>query len=325
MNTQHQQQWQSFCATHPRLKQLPPLAQQVAALHQDNCLTNLSTELALLRVDGKDAQTFLQGQLSCDLRTIDTHNSSLACYCDLKGRVVASMRLFKHEQAYYACLPQSILKPTQQLLQKYAVFSQVNLTASEQPWLLLGASGATLAETLQTLSGAELTATHAAHADENGVIIRLPGEHPRFLLCLQCNTAEKIVNKLNDNLTLIDTSCWELSNIEAGVATIYPATVGKFLPQMLNYEKLGAVSFKKGCFLGQEIVARAQHLGKLKRHLHTVQLPLAVTAKPGDALINESQQKVGTVVNAAGDLKNQQVLAVLQAGMNTNGLSIGGN
>jgi len=127
-------------------------------------------------------------------------------------------------------------------------------------------------------------------------------------------TLEKLPVDSENKNSLSDINAWILADIQAGIATVYPATEGLFIPQMLNYSQLGALSFIKGCYIGQEIVARTEHLGKLKRHLHhaIIKAP-EKTFSPGDVITRQDQDEIGSVANAALDNdKNWQLLVVLQ-------------
>lgn len=232
-----------------------------------------------IRVSGTQATDFLQGQLTCDLMPLQPGDSTPAAYCDNKGRMLANFWLFRQADDFLLWLSNELVETTLITLQRYGVFSKVTITA-ETGW-----------HTDVVMANAPPEAT---------LITALPGEN-RYL-CL--NPTALSCATLEDN-------AWALSNIEANCLWLRKATQLKYTPQMIGWEKIGGVSFTKGCYLGQEVVARTQHLGKLKRHLQRLRVSTTASLTIGDPILDTTGQPIGLVGEAAIDGGTQQLLAVL--------------
>lgn len=218
----------------------------------------LLTSLGVIRITGEKASEFLQGQLTCDINELP----SLAAYCNLKGRVLSSMYITKHENQFFCIVHKSIIDLTIQTLNKYGVFSRVEITDISQQWQVYGSD------------------------KPSDVDIIIPVSDQRYLQISQ--------QQVTPDTPELD---WQRLDIEDGIAWITEATAEKFTPHMLNFPLLGAVSFNKGCYLGQEVVARTEHLGKVKRQIEKIKLDTTQNLKPGDALTYK--EKDYTVINIA--------------------------
>lgn len=219
--------------------------------------------LGILKVSGKDAAIFLQGQLSCDVLSLELNQSVLGCCCTPQGRVQSLFRVFRDANHYYLRLPKTLMETTLQHLKKYAIFSKVVLSDDSEHWQIFG-SDAPLAEW-----------------------IGYPVLGNRFEYYLPNETVMPIATASE--------AAWHLLEIKAGIPRLYPETVNLFTPHDLNLPALGGVNFQKGCYTGQEIVARMEHRGKLKHHLELHQLPKNSAYQPGQEL----QSPAGILVDHA--------------------------
>lgn len=271
--------------------------------------------LGLLQVRGVDAAKYLQGQLTCDVRPISPQLATLGAYCDQKGRILASFHLFMGDDNYYLSMPRAILPATMTELQKFAIFSKVTLTDVSSEFSQFGILGPHPEMLLKDKSLSlpinvyETLTLHQAHL----TAIRVPGVTPRFLFIIDnahlADNPAIIVDEFKPATAANTTEdAWAVAEIVNGIASISPETVGLFTPHQLNYPNLGAVSFNKGCYRGQEIVARMQFLGKLKQHLARAVARISLretrghftgVIKPGMALVDAEQRQVGEIVMAA--------------------------
>ena len=240
-------------------------------------IINTINRFTSIAFSGDKTAEFLQGQLTCDMRKLDKHGIySLAACCDHKGRMIANFWVINRENQYYFVLPKEMIQIVMTHLTKYALFSKVTLT-----------------ETNDFL----IAETNVNKTSDDDVLITLPGEQ-RFLLITKtpCSTEKT------------DDTTWRKNNIDNKLAILTQKTSLLFTPQMIELEKLGGVSFEKGCYVGQEIVARTQHLGQLKRHLHRI--TLTEHHEPGDKITYDG--KSGVVVDSVKIGKNEYVaLAVM--------------
>ena len=264
----------------------------------------------VLAVRGADAGKFLQGQLTCNLNYLSDTQASLGARCTQKGRMQSSFRILLEGDGVLMAMASELLEPQLTDLKKYAVFSKSKLTDESAAWVRFGIDHGDAA--LGSL-GLELPAETDRVVRNDGLIaIRVSPD--RAELWVSADQAGAIKGKLSALLAEGDLNQWLLGQIRAGIGQVMPGTRELFIPQMLNLQAVGGVSFKKGCYTGQEIVARMQYLGKLKRRLYRLQLDASERPEPGTQLFSPSHgSSIGEVVLAAHGEQQIELLAVLQA------------
>ncbi len=276
-------------------------AEQTAALH-GTVLCALSG-LACIEAAGADTVTFLQGQLTNDVKQVSAQHSQLAAWCSVKGRALAVFRVLQRENVHYLLAPQDRLETVLKRLTMYILRSQVKLRDVSQKLLCIGVGGVHAAAALEQLLGYAPPAEVDAAMTQAGVtLLRVAGVQPRFMLLAAPASVAQLWAALKavPEVTPAGVAAWDLQDILAGLPQVFAQTAEAFLPQMLNLQAINGISFKKGCYTGQEIVARTQYLGKLKRRLFIAQLAQDECPAPGTALFAASgEQSVGQVVNAS--------------------------
>ncbi|EQM67404.1 folate-binding protein YgfZ [Pseudomonas tohonis] len=267
------------------------------------------THEGLLAVRGVDAAKFLQGQVTCNLAYLDDKTASLGARCTPKGRMVSSFRILSEGDGYLLALDAALLDAQLADLKKYAVFSKSTLGDESSDWVRFGLVGGDAV--LQGL-GLELPPEADSLARANGLIaLRL--SDGRSELWAPRGQADALHARLAADLPEAPLEAWLLGQVRAGIGQVFAATRELFIPQMINLQAVGGVSFKKGCYTGQEIVARMQYLGKLKRRLQRLALPAGERPQPGAELFSPvHQSSVGEVVLAAPAENGFELLAVLQ-------------
>jgi folate-binding protein YgfZ len=280
-----------------------PEVERWAALHGDIC-SNLSCR-GLIVAHGPDTDGFLQGQLTCDVREVTLDCSRIGAYCTPKGRALACIRLFRREDALYLELPGALVEPTLVRLRRYLLRAKTRLEDASDSLARIGVAGPNAAVLLTKLLGAvSQVADEVVHvpADSRDItVIRLPGSTPRFELHGPLVAMQALWTKLNADVTFTGSGPWRLLDILAGTPAIYPETVEAFIPQMLNLDRVGGISFKKGCYTGQEIVARTHYLGKLKRRMILARVGSPTPPRPGDPLFSPqaaASQSAGQLADA---------------------------
>jgi len=270
--------------------------------------------LGLIACSGEDAQAFLHGQLSNDVKQLTPERSEYATYCSAKGRMLANFLVWRDEQAYCLQLSRSLLPAMQKRLAMFVMRSKVKLADVSESRVILGLAGSAATGALQELfSGLPREAHEVVHDPANGMLIALPGN--RFQLIAELESAKRLWHKLAATLTPVGTPCWEWLEIRNGIPLITLPTQEQFVPQMANMELIGAVNFHKGCYPGQEIVARTQYLGQLKRRMVLAHMAGEVLPQPADELFSSTLegQASGMVVNAqAAPEGGYDLLAVMQ-------------
>lgn len=259
---------------------------------QGMTVINNNTNLTTLTVTGAKAQEFLQGQVTCDMRTLSQQGAfSLAALCDHRGRMIANFWVVHWHHDFLLVLHNSLSQTVITHLQKYAVFSKVAILENK-------------AFRIASISNSAVAlASDEALKHDDVICIILPNKNRKLLI------AKNFPDCYTINPCFQKESAAEFTkrNIEDGLVILCDKTSLLFTPQMINLEKLDGVSFTKGCYVGQEIVARTHYLGKLKKHMHRLQLQSDHPLNPGDEINN------GIIAEAISLSKNNyDVLAVMQ-------------
>ena len=259
---------------------------------------------ALATLTGADAEKYLQGQVTADVSQMTEHQHLLAAHCDPKGKMWSNLRLFRRQDGFAFIERRSLRDAQLTELKKYAVFSKVTI-APDDEHVLLGVAGFQARAALKNLFS-ELPDAEKQVVSEGATSI-LWFEHPeeRFLLVTDAATAERVTEALRGEAQFNNSQQWLALNIEAGLPVIDAANSAQFIPQATNLQALGGISFKKGCYTGQEIVARMQYLGKLKRRLQ--RLSLAGGGELGDDDLVD-QRNVGLHIEDLGGQVNRHGL-----------------
>lgn len=314
-------EWQSFLETagaeieNQTVVSFGNVHREQRIIHSGLVMCDLS-HLGLISAFGEDTSTFLQGQLTNDIRDVSEQHSQLSAICTPKGRMLANFRIFKRGEKFYLRLPQALLEDTLKRIRMYVLMSKVTLEESTNSLIHIGVSGANA----ETELGAHIDHLPKANDDvtqSNGfTVIRLPGIHPRFEIYGDYEPMKKLWQHLDVNGAPIGANTWKLLDIFSGIPTIYPETTEAFVPQMINMQIINGVSFQKGCYTGQEIVARMQYLGKLKRRMYRIYVETNDLVQAGDSLFSAdttSGQGTGTIVDAQPDVNEggYEALAVI--------------
>ena len=262
----------------------PTQAVQAATLDGATRLTHLG----VIRVEGEDAATFLHGQLTQDFSVLGLSEARLAAFCSAKGRMLASFVGFKrsHDDILLIC-SRDLLAPTLKRLSMFVLRAKARLSDASENFQLWGLAGGSVPPALPV-------ATWSQWREGDASVVRLPAADgaPRALW------VAPVEHAVPDAPSLSEPS-WQWLSVRSGVATLSQPVVEAFVPQMLNYESVGGVNFKKGCYPGQEVVARSQFRGTLKRRAYVVHADGALS--PGQDVFMESdtEQPCGTVVEVA--------------------------
>lgn len=270
----------------------------------------------VLAVRGADASKFLQGQLTCNMNYLSEAKATLGARCTQKGRMQSSFRILLEGDGVLLAMASELIEAQLLDLKKYAVFSKSKLTDESASWARFGLNDG---DSMLAGLGLDLAPDTDAVARANDLIaIRV--SPARAELWVRAEQAEDIRNRLAAQLPEGTLNVWLLGQIRAGIGQVFGPTREEFIPQMINLQAVGGVSFKKGCYTGQEIVARMQYLGKLKRRLYRLTLEGIEVPQPGTELFSPVHaSSVGNVVVAASAASGVELLAVLQADAVENG------
>lgn len=278
-------------------------------------ITDLS-HLGLIAVTGEDASSFLQNLLTNDVREVNAQRSQLTGLCNPKGRLLAIFQLFQWEGNFYLSLPQSLLEPVLKRLNMYVLRAQVSLMNAGDRFCRIGLVGSQAGDELMHQLGKVPTTVNEVHQTASCCITRVPGEPPRFEVAGELETLRKLWNELSKTVTPVGPNLWELATIRAGIATVYPETQGSFIPQQVNLELKEGVSFTKGCYPGQEVIARMHYRGKPSRRMFLAHIAADKWPQPGEpvylASAKEGQTSGEIVAAQAAPEGGYDALVVLQ-------------
>ena len=293
-------------------------AAELESARSATVLSDLS-HFGLIHFSGEDAQSFLQGQLSCDVRQVNASTALYGGYCNPKGRLLASFLIWSqngsNDGGYVMQLP-AVLRPgIQKRLAMYVLRAKAKLADTTDIQVRLGVAGSQAEALVRKVGEVPASPLGVIHG-EAATIIRLAQN--RFELVIVPEKAPTIWEGLSRDAVPAGAPCWDWLEIKAGIPVITPATQEQFVPQMANLEAIGGVSFQKGCYPGQEIVARSQYLGKIKRRMYLANIRPGMSAnlvEAGDELFSADmgEQSIGMVVNASSSPDGGfDVLAVIK-------------
>ena len=308
--------WQEFLGTsgahidNGMVTDFGDLATELVSACNETIIAPLA-HLGLLECTGEDSRTFLQNQFTSDINHLVSGSAQHSSWCTAKGRMQASFLLFRNSQDYRALLSLDLLAATQQGLQKYVLRSKVKISDISANYEIIGLSGPQ-AEAALNGSGLPIPEKNLETVDASGTtIIRLNAS--RFVIVAAGDAVAGLWKSLAVKARPVGVPVWHWLDIQDGLPLITEATKEAFVPQMVNFDKIGGVSFRKGCYPGQEIVARTQYLGKIKRHLYRIHAVSPIL--PGMSIYSPDSQEhpCGMVVNAApSPMGGYDALAVIQ-------------
>ncbi|MFW5431316.1 MAG: YgfZ/GcvT domain-containing protein [Methylophilaceae bacterium] len=280
----------------------------------DNTLCDLS-HLGLLSLSGDDATTFLQGQVTNDVAQLNGNNAHYSAYCSPKGRMLALFLAFSHQDKLYLQFSQPLIAPIMKRLKMFVMRSKVDINDVSNDMMRFGVNGPNATDFVTKALGKVPKEDYALVAMTNdskpyGAIIKLPNikGHSRYEIIVDATQAPTTWDALNIDCTPVGQPCWDWLDIQTGCPDVLEKTQEQFVPQMLNLDVLNGINFKKGCYTGQEIVARTHYLGKVKRrtYLATIKTAKEITVQPteGDKVQDATGSEVGQIVKVAPNLDN---------------------
>ncbi|MCZ6503467.1 MAG: hypothetical protein O6945_13240 [Gammaproteobacteria bacterium] len=258
----------------------------------ENIITDLSN-LNVLEVSGKDSGEFLHGQLSSDVAALAEHEMQLSSWCNIKGRVIASFLLYRSHDCFYLLLDKDLSDSVTKRLQMFVLRAEVSVSDRSDELIRIGIRGESLHKQVQQILDTD-------PSEAAGILLRLQDTIPRSIILCSLDHAIYLWQQLSAQGNCVGTHHWARYNIEAGIAWVGKAGSEEFLPQSLNLDLLGGLSFEKGCYPGQEIIARMHFRGKLKQRLFLSTVAVNEPAATGSKLYTvDVKQRIGMVVNAS--------------------------
>ena len=257
----------------------------------------------ILKISGPDATSFLQGQISCDIKKLNATTSSLGAHCNPKGRIIANFRIWQNQKNYFLLLPNKMCAILLEHIKKYAVFSKVVLEKIDNAFVILEFilknDSAAFSHGLNLSTDfSSLTAT------PDGIFICTATQPLRYLYIASTSQAKSFLQATLQEAKPVRASIWQDADIRNKIAWITPATTEKHTPHDIHLTALDGVSFSKGCYVGQEIIARIHYLGKLKQQLQVIKIKVAnqhgiedSSTILGESLYDAKGHAIGTIIN----------------------------
>ena len=259
------------------------------------------SHLGLIAAHGADTQSFLQSQFTNDAREVNATRSQLSGYCSAKGRLLAIFRIFQRGETVYLQLPQELLEPTLKRLRMFVMRAKTTLDDATDTVVRIGFAGPQAEQHLSDALGRLPQAVNEVVGANDITVLRMPGVNPRFELVGETPPIQALWQQLAAHAALAGAPLWSWLDILAGVPEVFTSSVEEFVPQMVNLTALGGVNFKKGCYPGQEIVARMQYLGTLKRRMYLAHIAVDNPPAPRTPLYEagtDGTQSIGAIVHA---------------------------
>jgi len=312
------QDWQNFLATQGAqildgvVSNFGDAAAECSATRDNTVLCDLS-QFGTLHVSGEEAESFLQSMLSNDIGEVSSTHAQLSSLNTAKGRILATMLIWRESDSYLLQLPRELCEAIRKKLSMYVLRAKVKIGDVSDEVISLGLSGTDaqkiLGKQFDKLPQATLDVIHTDH----GSVIKISDTRWQVNLTLQ--QAKALWEDFNTKILAVGSACWDWLNIRSGIPVILPQTQEQFVAQMVNFDLINGVNFKKGCYPGQEIVARTQYLGKLKRRMYLAHIDTGEPPQAGDELFSADMegQASGMLINVANaPTGGYDVLAVVQ-------------
>jgi len=266
----------------------------------------LITGFSLLHVTGGDAAGFLHNQFTCDVNALADGGGCPGAWCTPKGRVITTFLLYRDGGEFYLLLPAVLKERFVKRLRMYVLRADVNIVDMSEGYSIMGARGR---------SGAipESDSEYSVHQLNNRLHLFLPDvSASRCLIIDETPALQSVWEELSQSMSPADSRCWDCLDMERGIAWLSDATSEQFLPQELNLEDIGGLSFTKGCYPGQEIVARVHYRGQAKRRMYGGHAETGTAACPGMKLVDDSGKTAGSIIRSVPASGNSvRILAVI--------------
>ena len=268
----------------------------------------------LLSFSGQENRKFLQGQLTCDVVKLENNQTAYGACCTPKGRMVANFRTVAYADDVILSLPADQSEALHAHLKKYAMFFRtVSITSENEEWIRMGFGGKGASDLVSQIFGQKPEGNAIIEADAGLAFIAAESSN-RYELWIKPEHTRRVWEQLSQTAAVVPTTHWQLVDIHDGIAWVTEASRDEWIPQHLNWQAVDGVSFSKGCYTGQEIVARMKYLGKLKNRLYRFSLEGLDVPAIGAVINNEAGSKSGNLVAAMASPENNSVelLAVIR-------------
>ncbi|MEP0356187.1 tRNA-modifying protein YgfZ [Paraglaciecola sp.] len=261
----------------------------------------------IIQLQGEERVKYLQGQVTADIEVLTKAKSLLSCHCDFKGKVWNVSYILSWEDSILLVTHKTALTRSLGELNKYGVFAKVDINDDSDNWQVLGGKGLEFEEYITEQFGSLPKEHQSTVSNDSGLVISIESPSPRYLVVQKKASLPALSLQPEDQE-------WELDDIKSGLAEIKVETSNEYVPQMLNLQALNAINFDKGCYMGQEVVARTKYLGRNKRASFILSARLTTEDLTGQSLeyqVGENWRPGGKILRSASINNQTTILAVL--------------
>lgn len=285
------------------------------------------SHLSIIEITGQDATEFLNGQFTSNIKQLAKHHLQFSAWCNPKGQVKTTFLIYRHESGFNVLLPNQLKEIFLKQLQMYIMRADVQLTDNSEELVRIGLTTEQvnilddLLENVPEQEG-DITVENGLHCLRT-FTSNNDATTSRYLLIGSIDRLKHLWKSLAEQLSTVGASSWKLLDIKAGYPWLTTSTFEKFLPQMLNLDLINGLDYQKGCYPGQEIIARLHFRGQLKRNLYFATCSFNARPEIGDQLYaNDHEKSIGIVINAQVFEDKHYLLAVIEKEMIENHLSL---
>lgn len=270
----------------------------------------------VISVTGEEKESYLHGQLTVDINKLSAGQARRSAHCDFKGKTWSLQNVVRYDQQILLSLPKEVLDISLAQLNKYGVFSKVDIVDASESLHQVAFRGTSACSWFTDAGIAMPVEPLGVTAYDNGVVIRLDRPDDVFMAILPAKDAAALVSfaDQHDTIAVYAAGVFEALSIEQGIPQFGAAHSNEYVPQMMNVQALQGIDFSKGCYMGQEVVARTRYLGRNKRAAYVFKLEAGVSIKP-DAIVEkqlgENWRRGGAIIRQATLGQETWLLAVL--------------
>jgi len=280
-------------------------SEQIHTMQYANKLKNKG----IIQITGEERAKYLQGQITADINHLKDDNALLSCHCNFKGKIWSVFFTFAWQDSILLVTHSSVLAQSLSELNKYAVFAKADISEQSDSWQITGGSGNLFESALKEIFGELPNGDRAVISSVDGLVMSVEQPEQRYLLMQPDNAQKRVICDTTE-----DAQQWEIADIKSGLGDVRASTVDEYVPQMLNLQALNAIDFEKGCYMGQEVVARTKYLGRNKRAGFILKTDSTTDDLNGEQLeyqIGENWRPGGKILRSGTNTGQTWIFAVL--------------
>jgi len=272
---------------------------EAEAVLSDNIITDLSC-FSVVEISGNDAEDFLHGQFTSDIKQLEQDTARISAWCNPAGRVIADFLIIRRQDKYLLLLPVELQEPFTRRLQMFILRADVTMNDRSNEIMCIGLRGENIPQILQSCTGLSLEKEFQGIKYNGMFILPLPDQAARALILGSVEQLQNLWMSVAAETTAVSNRYWKLFDMLNGLHWVNSRTSENFMPQNLNLDCLGAVNYQKGCFPGQEVIARLHYRSNPKNRMYLAHIAGECPARPGDKLfLSETDASAGTIIELA--------------------------